>query len=421
MAIERTIMDPGYLARHATAVLRRDTPTTDGNGARAGAEWLSVLSIDEPRAAQPFVAEWEALAATAIEPNVFYEPWMALPALEAYGAGRDIAIVLVVRHDAANASRLVGVFPIERGARFGQRRIGTTGLWQYPHCYLCTPLVAPERASDTVAAFLGWLRARKPRSLLSAFDWIGADGPFERAFRDAAAVLRIVTRTSSVFDRGLWRSGEQVDPEMALSSQLRRRLRRDEKRLERKGRLVHRVLDRHSDVGRWVDEFLSLEASGWKGRQGTALGCSPEGRRFFANIATAAFARNRLLMIGLDLDGRPIARRCAFVARDGAFAFKTAYDEAYGAHSPGGILERDSIRQLRNLADVQWMDSCAAPDNLLINRLSNARRRLRSVVAANGMLGEFVVSGISLMRWTRQPSARERAKPVLPALARRRA
>jgi hypothetical protein len=46
------------------------------------------------------------------------------------------------------------------------------------------------------------------------------------------------------------------------------------------------------------------------------------------------------------------------------------------------------------------MDSCAAPDNLLINRISNGRRTIRSLAFGTGTLGEVVISGLPLLRWT---------------------
>jgi hypothetical protein len=107
-------------------------------------------------------------------------------------------------------------------------------------------------------------------------------------------------------------------------------------------------------------------------------------------------------MLGLDFEGRPVARRCAFVAGEGSFAFKTAFDEAFADFSPGAILELDSIQQLRALPDVRWMDSCAAPDNLLVNRLSNDRRTIQTVIIGGGALGELVVSSLQLLRWTQR-------------------
>jgi len=66
-----------------------------------------------PAALADFVPAWEELAAAAIEPNVFYEHWMLLPALRAFGAGKNIYVVLVLIHDPHNPdapAKLVGCF-----------------------------------------------------------------------------------------------------------------------------------------------------------------------------------------------------------------------------------------------------------------------------------------------------------------------
>jgi hypothetical protein len=47
---------------------------------------MSVVVIDDLTALEKYVPAWEDLATAAIEPNVFYEPWMALPAIRAFGA-----------------------------------------------------------------------------------------------------------------------------------------------------------------------------------------------------------------------------------------------------------------------------------------------------------------------------------------------
>jgi hypothetical protein len=46
------------------------------------------------------------------------------------------------------------------------------------------------------------------------------------------------------------------------------------------------------------------------------------------------------------------------------------------------------------------MDSCAAADNFLVNRLSNDRKTIQSLAIGSGALGELVVSGLPLLRWT---------------------
>src|SRR5215813_2848126 len=42
---------------------------------------MSVVVINDLNALEKYVPAWEDLAATAIEPNVFYEPWMVIPAI----------------------------------------------------------------------------------------------------------------------------------------------------------------------------------------------------------------------------------------------------------------------------------------------------------------------------------------------------
>src|SRR5256885_15605829 len=89
-------MDPRHTARGA------GTPPADGSG-RLGStnteHRTSIVVVRDPRTLSGFIPAWEDLAAAAIEPNVFYEHWMLLPALEAFGAGEDIVVVLVLRSE----------------------------------------------------------------------------------------------------------------------------------------------------------------------------------------------------------------------------------------------------------------------------------------------------------------------------------
>ena len=368
---------------------------------------ISVVVVRDLQTLSGFVPAWEELATSALEPNVFYEHWMLLPALEAFGGGKDISIVLALMHDPHNADappKLGGLFPLERIRNFRNLKVSALSLWRHPHCYLCTPLVRADTADECVAELFRWLRSGDASASLIELGCISGDGPFHKMLVDLSNELGLLSGTTDIFTRGLWREGRDkgTDPELAVSGELRRRLRRKEKRLSERGRVEHLVMQPEDDIGRWIDEFLRIEASGWKGQRGSALASSEGDRRYFTEIATSAFHRGRLLMLGLNFDGRPIARRCAFIAGEGSFAFKTAYDEEFADFSPGAMLEMDSIRQLNALPGVRWMDSCAAPDNSLVNRLSNDRKTIQSLAIGNGALGDLVISGLPLLRWTQR-------------------
>ncbi|HJZ68331.1 MAG TPA: GNAT family N-acetyltransferase, partial [Blastocatellia bacterium] len=139
-------------------------------------------------------------------------------------------------------------------------------------------------------------------------------------------------------------------------------------------------------------------ASSWKGEQGSALACVEANRNYFMTIAREAFARGRLMMSAMRLNGRPLAQRLSFIAGSGAFAFKTAYDENHAGSSPGMLLEIDNIQRLHTRTDVEWMDSCATPIHF-INRLWTDRRAIRSVLISTGRKsGDLLVEIMPLMK-----------------------
>ena len=74
---------------------------------------------------------WSALAARALEPNVFFEPGFAL-ALARHGATRP-RFVALWRDDSRR--ELVGLFPL------GPTRLGLAHIWLDPQTPLATPLI----------------------------------------------------------------------------------------------------------------------------------------------------------------------------------------------------------------------------------------------------------------------------------------
>src|SRR5262245_38692797 len=60
-----------------------------------------------------------------------------------------------------------------------------------------------------------------------------------------------------------------------------------EKRLCERGVVAWRTLEPGQEAGPWIEDFLALEASGWKGRAGSAFAWSDANARF-ARAALAA-------------------------------------------------------------------------------------------------------------------------------------
>lgn len=385
---------------------------------------MSVVVVKEITELESYLPAWEKLVEEALEPNVFYEPWMLLPGFRAFSAGKNLQFVLIFTPDPARVSGppiLCGFFPLEIRSHYRglakKLPIKTLSLWKWEDefCYLCTPLLRTEYARECLSAFFDWLAAGTHGCGLMEFGFINGDGPFHQLVVDHFYDNPQLPCVTDCFTRALFRPA--VDAEEYLRSALpgnrRKELRRQERRLAEMGQLEYRILEPGGDVATWIEEFLQLEAKSWKGPAGRALVCNEQSRTFFVAIATEAFHRGQLMMLSLELDGRPIAHKCNFLAAPGSFAIKIAFDEEYARFSPGVLLEMENIRQLHARSQISWMDSCADPDRLMINRLWQDRRTIPTLVVGTGRRpGDFVVAAIPLLRWLNRRLGRPRLNGI---------
>jgi CelD/BcsL family acetyltransferase involved in cellulose biosynthesis len=320
---------------------------------------MSVVMIQDLASLREYIPAWAELAGATSEANVFYEHWMLLPAFEAFAADRDVRIVMLFSDERSSSMPgspvLCGVFPLERIAP------GVLSFWRYAHCYLCTPLIRAGYTRACIEALFDWLATDRQGSILLACPSIPEQSPFYESLvgyldeqrtlpfiwrRNARPILRPLADSARYFDK-------------VLSARKRRKLRSQERHLAAEGSLEYVALDSSGDIEAWLREFLRLEASGWKGRNGTAFQCTEAGKKFFEVAVTEAFHQGRLMMLALRLNGRDIAQLCNFLCKDSSFAFKVAFDEAYARYSPGVLLELENIRQVHQLSGkISWMDSC---------------------------------------------------------------
>ncbi len=402
----RSVLDA--LASRRPQPTRQDIGPRPVAGAGANKSGLSVMVVENLAALEPYVSAWEDLADAAIEPNVFYEPWMLLPAVRAFGKGRRALFTLIL---APNPARplgpplLVGLFPLEQQSHYqglGRKLpFKTLRLLGHKYCFLCTPLIRAGYGREVIAAFFGWLAAGDHGCSLMEFGFIAGEGPFYNLlidYFDRNAKLNYVT---SRFMRALLRPASDVETYMRTTfhGQQRHELRRHERRLSEAGRVEYLSLKPGDDVAAWIEEFLRIEAISWKGMGGRALICDETERDYFIGVAKEAFRRGQLMMLALHVDDRPIAHKLNFLSGPGSFAFKIAFDEEYARYSPGVLLEWEYIRRLHAQSKVKWMDSCADPSHPMFDRMLADRRTIQDVVVGAGRsLGDWVVAATPLLR-----------------------
>jgi len=348
---------------------------TPGGGAIAASAAIDASFLPS-RSAAMLEDDWRDLAQNAAEPNPFFAPPLLIPALRHF-ANDSVRLAVLRDRD----GRLVGLAPFR--AEFGYLRLPVPYLatWMHPHCFFGAPLIRKGVEAAAMAALFDLADGEGAFLRLRHLD---ARGPIAGAATRAAAGRRLAQ--SARRERAFLPGGYDASALLAaaLSAKKRKELRRLRARLEEEGAVEFDTLGRRQDLSAWIADFLFLEASGWKGGEGTALSSNANSRAFFEAAAARAFDAGSLDFHRLTLSGRPIAMIVNFIDRGAGYSFKIAYDEAYARFSPGVMLEIGMMHALEGRGGLAFMDSCAAPDHPMINSLWRERRVICALNVSGG-------------------------------------
>ena len=126
-----------------------------------------------------------------------------------------------------------------------------------------------------------------------------------------------------------------------------------------------------------------MEASGWKGKAGTALASRAEDAAFYREVTARFGASGKLRLYSLEVGGETLAMQTNFCASRSLFDWKVAYDERFARYGPGAQLQL-RVLDLAREDGLRWIDSCAdlGDDHQL--RLSPDRRRIATLVIGAG-------------------------------------
>lgn len=337
---------------------------------------------------------WRALVAHSAEPNPFFEPEYVLPAAELIG-GRRLGL-LVVRE----AERWVACLPVHRPRRWHRVPLGCVATWQHRYCFLGTPLVRRDRVEGAIAALAGELVGQRGTSF-AGLDALADEGPVREALRGAIGRRGGDEVPVSRHQRALLRRPEAGKGAPTVTGKHRRELERKRRRLEDELGAQLAVVDLAEDAAA-VEEFLALEASGWKGRSGTALASMHRDAEFFRAICSSFRGLGRLHLLSLQADGERVAMACNLRAGPGVFCLKIAFAERWRRYSPGAQLVLDHVEWFGRDSDAAWMDSCVQPDNELVNRLWPDRRGIATLAipvrSARGRLAAAAIRAAVRLR-----------------------
>lgn len=168
----------------------------------------------------------------------------------------------------------------------------------------------------------------------------------------------------------------------ALSTKRRKEYRRLRARLNEQGKLVSETKKAHESIDSWIEQFLQIEATGWKGRRGTAIASTSTNTAFFREILPQIDKRGELVFWRLTLDGIPVAMLFSVIANDRAWLVKIAYDERYHRYSPGVLIILDATAWFLENRRVSIVDSCAQPNHPMIDHLWREKIQLADIMVS---------------------------------------
>ena len=385
------------LSDHVTIERRRGRRAS----AFVNAHGYRVEALDQRQAAA-HRDEWLALSSRSIESNVFFGPDFALAAANC-GIGEP-PIFVVIRRNIEGRTHLVGVIPlIARDVRSGRR---TVRVWRHKYLAAGAPLLDSRYFKGAFDAALDWLASLRPRRSAIVIPAIRVDGDLTRMAIARARRLGGAAKPMGLHERSQFLPADASG--IGFSRKTLKSFARHAKQLSSQGDLSFRI---HRDPERLtvaLDQFLALEAMGWKGESGTALARDESVERFARTVVNGLSERGCCFIASLDLAERPIAMSVLLVESRLAAFWKMAYDESYAKYSPGLMMLVKLSEFLRDSGEVDSIDSCAAAHDLTMLRVWRGRIRiadlLLSVVPRRSVLFGVI-------------DARERAKRSMRGVA----
>lgn len=380
-----------------TGELKAPAPPAAGPAVASVAGGQTLLALE---------GEWRALAAEAIEPNAFYSPALLLPALEAFAA--DGPEVVIVRD---GGGRLIGLAPIAPLRGYSRLPVPYIATWMHKHCFFAAPLV---RAGDEHAFFRAFFDVADKRGAFLRLRHLDADGPLYAAAAAVAAQTGRLVSPSARYERAMLKAPWRTDDYLSLSlrGKHRKDLRRRRARLEEAGTVRFELFGDGDDLTVWTEEFLAIEAAGWKGAGGTALAQEQSSKRFFEEAVRRARAAGDLQFFRLRTGDQTIASAVNFRAGNASYAFKIAYDESYARFSPGVMIEIDIMRALE-ASGIARIDSCAKVEHPMINRLWRERRRIAALnISRRDMASKALFRVLMMLEKAGEKAREENAPPA---------
>ncbi|NDA47581.1 MAG: GNAT family N-acetyltransferase, partial [Alphaproteobacteria bacterium] len=277
--------------------------------------------------------------------------------------------------------QLLGLFILDLPAS-GRGTIAR--LWQKNYSALGAPLVDKTRAELVLDRFFKWVERHYPHIVAVQIPMLPAESNTALAFEAYSQHKGLEHKPLAQFQRAILSAGRTYEEVLPLASKTKhiRNWNRQSRQLEELGNVTYEIATTPSDIRQSMEDFMQLEASGWKGDQRTALIAKASLATFTRSMARLLAREGQIAIHALKLNGKPIAMGIVLISEDQACFWKIAYDEDFAAYSPGIQFVLAFSKHQTAQADIAHTDSCAIPNHPMIDRLWPERQNMVDLMIA---------------------------------------
>jgi hypothetical protein len=398
---------------HGLASLHFEAPQAEARIeiGRAGRE----LSLYPAKLGYELQDELDFLSNRAMEPNVFFSGRFLAPAMPRLEE-RQVRLALM-RDDNGQRSRMRLLMPFtvdKPGLAVGPSIIR---VWANSFAPLGTPLVDGEDAAETLDNLFEALARREAHlpSTLVLPD-LRLNGIFAQMAKAVALGRNLPVTIANPYQRPMLQSYDDADTYLrrTISASHLREMRRQWRLLEQHGTVAYNLARQPGEVHVRMEEFLALEASGWKGKKRSALVLDRYHAAFAREAVSNLAAVDAVRIHTIDLNGTAIASMIVLMMGGEAYTWKTAYNEEYARFSPGKLLMGELTEWHLDDANIVRSDSCAVPDHPIMSRFWQEREEMGTLVIGLAQNGDRdvrqVATQLHMYRSTRNIAKRLREK-----------
>jgi len=276
-------------------------------------------------------SEWNNLAIIFGNPLYLHE-WFD-HCLTTYGDVSDLR-VFVARRD--GAVRAIAPLIIDRSESIPRLQFLTHPLNELMNGFLYT-----DDASLTTVC-VGVLRSGFPISLRG----LGVDSKdLQSLCKSSRTKGLVVLRPKTVAIASVRLHADWKSIEAQMSSANRSKIRRGRNAAEREGPIKFEVVSpTEENLDHYLSKAFRLEASGWKGRAGTAILTIPKKKRFWQEFSLTAARLGLLRLFFLRIGGTNVAVTVAAEYAGRLWEYKIGYDERFARCAPGILLTQEILQ-----------------------------------------------------------------------------